>query len=144
MSIPPRTVLDWRVDRDRPENGWHSVASRVSVASMQFLKILFWCLLAFVAALFTYGNWNNVQIHLWAGLVAEVNLPLLLAVTFLIGFLPTLLFHHAVRWRLRSRLSNVERAIAELRTPEPAPAAEPMIAPGTPDPLPAPPPGALL
>ena len=37
---------------------------------MQFLKILFWCLLAFVAALFTYGNWQPVEIHLWAGLEA--------------------------------------------------------------------------
>ncbi len=53
---------------------------------MQFLKILFWFLLAFVAALFTYGNWTRVQINLWSGLIADVNLPLLLLVTFLIGF----------------------------------------------------------
>jgi lipopolysaccharide assembly protein A len=110
---------------------------------MQFLKILFWCLLAFVAALFTYGNWESVQLHLWAGMVAEVNLPLLLLVTFLIGFLPVYLFHHTVRWRLRSRLSSAERAVTELRaippeTPAPEPAAPigpasdiPPAAPGT-------------
>ena len=51
---------------------------------MQFLKILFWFLLAFVAALFTYGNWSSVQINLWSGLIADVNLPFLLLVTFLI------------------------------------------------------------
>jgi lipopolysaccharide assembly protein A len=105
---------------------------------MQFLKILFWCLLAFVAALFTYGNWTSVQIHLWAGLVAEVNLPLLLLVTFLVGFLPVYLFHHTVRWRLRSRLSSAERAMTELRAipPESTAASAPES--------PAPPPGVLL
>ena len=82
---------------------------------MQFLKILFWCLLAFVAALFTYGNWNTVPIHLWSGLIADVNLPLLLLVTFLLGFVPAQLYHLAVRWRLRQRLTTSERLLADLR-----------------------------
>ena len=86
---------------------------------MQFLKILFWCLLAFVAAVFTLGNWTTVQIKLWGGLVAEVNLPLLLFVTFLIGFVPTMLYNHAIRWRLRQRLSTCERELIDLRTPRP-------------------------
>lgn len=89
---------------------------------MQFLKILFWCLLAFIAAVFTIGNWTTVPIKLWGGLVADVNLPMLLAVTFLIGFLPTHLYNHAVRWRLRQRLATCDRTIAELRTPPPTPA----------------------
>ena len=82
---------------------------------MQFLKILFWCLLAFVAALFTYGNWDAVSIHLWNGLIADVNLPLLLLVTFLLGFLPTHLYHLTGRWRLRQRLAATERQLAETR-----------------------------
>ena len=98
---------------------------------MQFLKILFWCLLAFVAALFTYGNWNSVPIKLWSGLIADVNLPLLLLVTFLIGFVPTILYHHAVRWRLRQRIATNERLLAERPLPEPYHA--------TAAPLPAPP-----
>lgn len=97
---------------------------------MQFLKILFWCLLAFIAAVFTIGNWTTVPIKLWGGLVADVNLPLLLLVTFLIGFLPTLLYNHAIRWRLRQRLATSERTIAELRTPRPVPSypAPPVLA----------------
>ena len=83
---------------------------------MQFLKILFWCLLAFVAALFTYGNWEPVSIHLWAGLEALVNLPLLLLVTFLIGFLPTHVYHSILRWRLRQRLVATEQSLADTRT----------------------------
>ena len=88
---------------------------------MQFLKILFWCLLAFIAAVFTISNWNAVQIQLWGGLIADVNLPLLLFVTFLIGFVPTMLYNHAIRWRLRQRLATCERELAELRTPRPEP-----------------------
>ncbi|SEN19164.1 Protein of unknown function [Sphingomonas gellani] len=82
---------------------------------MQFLKILFWCLLAFAAALFTYGNWNTVPVHLWAGLIADVNLPLLLLVTFLCGLLPALAFGRWRRWRLGQRLSLTEQELAQVR-----------------------------
>lgn len=103
---------------------------------MQFLKILFWCLLAFIAAVFTISNWNAVQIQLWGGLIADVNLPLLLFVTFLIGFVPTMLYNHAIRWRLRQRLATCERELVELRTPRPEPVAfapaETPVAPITP------------
>ena len=89
---------------------------------MQFLKILFWCLLAFAAALFTYGNWTSIPIRLWSGMEALVRLPFLLLVMFLIGFVPTHLYHHAVRWRLRQRLTTCERELVDLRArPLPAP-----------------------
>ncbi len=78
---------------------------------MQFLKILFWSLLAFVAAVFTFGNWTNVSVQLFGGLVAEVNLPLLLLTTFLLGFLPTLIYQHWIRFRLRQRLTAAERSL---------------------------------
>ena len=29
---------------------------------MQFLKYLFWCLIAFLAAVFTFGNWTSVSL----------------------------------------------------------------------------------
>ncbi len=82
---------------------------------MQFLRILFWCLLAFVAAVFTQGNWTSVPIQLPGGLIAETNLPFLLLVTFLLGLVPTLVFQHVIRWRLRQRLGAVERQLADLR-----------------------------
>ena len=101
---------------------------------MQFLKILFWCLLAFIAAVFTFGNWTTVSIHLFGGLIAETNLPLLLLVTFLIGFVPTLVYQHAVRWRLRQRLTACERALADIRAVAAPPAVPvvPAIEPVTP------------
>lgn len=82
---------------------------------MQFLKILFWCLLAFLAALFTIGNWSAVPIRLPGGLIADVNLPFLLLVTFLLGCLPTLGWQAAKRWRLRQRLATCERELANNR-----------------------------
>ncbi|MCC2979060.1 MULTISPECIES: hypothetical protein [unclassified Sphingomonas] len=85
---------------------------------MQFLKILFWALIAFAAALFTFGNWKWVPISLFGNLVAEVNLPVLLLVTFLAGFLPTFLYQRAIRWRLRQRLAAAERTVADLRALE--------------------------
>ncbi|RDE05088.1 lipopolysaccharide assembly protein LapA domain-containing protein [Sphingomonas aracearum] len=110
---------------------------------MQFLKILFWCLLTFLAALFTYGNWTTVPIRLWGGLIAEINLPLLLFLLFLCGFLPMWLYHHTVRWRLRQRLASAQRAVNDLRLvpppppvmanePIPAPAPAPSAAPDVP------------
>ena len=94
---------------------------------MQFLKGLLWFLLAVLVVVFSYANWTTVSINLWGGLIADVNLPLLLLVMFLLGLVPTLLYHHAVRWRLRSRLANSERTITDLRAAAmaSAPAADP-------------------
>ena len=83
---------------------------------MQFLKYLFWCLLAFLAAVFSFGNWYSVEVHLWGGLIALVNLPFLLLVTFLVGFLPMLGYHLTIRYRLRQRLATSERVVESLRT----------------------------
>ncbi|WEK42651.1 MAG: lipopolysaccharide assembly protein LapA domain-containing protein [Candidatus Sphingomonas colombiensis] len=99
---------------------------------MQFLKILFWCLIAFIAAVFTFGNWKWVTIQLFGNLVAEVNLPFLLLVTFAIGFVPTLIYQRAMRWRLRLRLNNAERTLADLRAaPVVAQPVEPIAVPAT-------------
>lgn len=96
---------------------------------MQFLKLLFWCLMAFLAAVFTFGNWTNVSIQLFGGLVAEVNLPLLLLTTFLLGFVPTLVYQQWLRFRLRQRLTAAERSLESERALAAARASEP-AAPG--------------
>jgi hypothetical protein len=83
---------------------------------MQFLKGLFWILLIALVVVFCFGNWNEIgTIQLWGGLVAEIKIPILVFICFAAGLLPTLLYHHAVRWRLRGRLANSERTIADLR-----------------------------
>ena len=106
---------------------------------MQFLKILFWCLISFVAAIFTYGNWSWVTINLWGGLVAEVNLPFLMLVMFLVGIVPTWLYYRTIRWRLSQRLATAERVIADLKPVvpmgmDPAPAPVVVTPPAPPQP----------
>ena len=100
---------------------------------MQFLKTLFWVVLAVAVVLFASANWYAVELKLWGGLVADVKLPILLFTFFLIGFLPTLLVHRARIWGLRRRLEPLERnagpvpaaaAAAPVAAPAPAPAGE--------------------
>lgn len=79
---------------------------------MRFLNGLFWFLLAVVVSIFTYGNWKHVEINLWSGLIADVNLPLLLLIFFLAGLIPMALWHQAVKWRMRQKLSAAERSLA--------------------------------
>lgn len=122
---------------------------------MQFLRTLIWVLVAGIVVAFSINNWVTVPIRLWAGLIADINLPLLMFLAFSIGFVPLFVYHVAGNWRMKSRLTNAERALADLRaanaapppaattlTPEPIvdpiePDAAPMRAP---DPFHAPPP----
>jgi putative membrane protein len=73
---------------------------------MQFLKTLFWVILAVVLVLFAHANWEIVTINLWGGLQADVKLPLLVGLAFLIGFLPTFAIYRARIWGLQRRLDN--------------------------------------
>lgn len=88
---------------------------------MQFLKTIFWTIIAVVAAIFAVNNWTPVTINLWNGLQLDTRLPVLLLITFLIGLIPTLVLHRATRWSLNRKLGNAERALAEMRDPLPAP-----------------------
>ena len=78
---------------------------------MQFLKTLFWMIVLLIFILFSIANWSvgasatgKVIIQLWGGLVAEVRLPLLVFVAFLIGFVPTY-------GLLRLRLATLKRRL---------------------------------
>jgi len=82
---------------------------------MQFLRTLFWVVVAVVAVVFSIRNWTPVVVHLWGGLDADVKLPVLLAIFFLIGFLPWFVLHKATRWQLKKRLEAVQRTLDEER-----------------------------
>ena len=77
--------------------------------------------------------------EVFAGIIA--GLSLLALVTFLIGFLPTHLYHAARRWRLRQRLGQAENTLAATRAlvgvpPRPVPATVPTPADPVEPPLP--------
>jgi lipopolysaccharide assembly protein A len=84
---------------------------------MQFLKTIFWVLIAVIAVLFSMNNWTTVSIMLWNGLMMETKLPVLLIGAFLVGLLPILLLHRATRWSLRRKLDSMERSLASATAP---------------------------
>jgi len=84
---------------------------------MQFLKTLFWVLLAVLLVLFSVTNWTVVTLNLWGGLQADVKLPVLVIAAFLLGFLPTLLVYGTRVWALRRRLDTQGGPVAN--TPPP-------------------------
>ena len=85
---------------------------------MNFLRTLFWVVLAVSLAIFANRNWSDVTINLWGDIQADVKLPFLLLLTFLIGFLPPYFLMRSRVWGLKRKLALAERPAAV-----PAPAA---------------------
>lgn len=101
---------------------------------MQFLRTLFWIVIAVLVALFCYNNWTPVTVRLWSGLQLDSKLPVLLFAAFLLGLLPMLAIYRASRWRLKRRLESIERTLADIRgatVPDAAPAPPPSIPPAS-------------
>ncbi|HEX8668491.1 MAG TPA: hypothetical protein VF727_09005 [Allosphingosinicella sp.] len=88
---------------------------------MQFLKTLFWIVLTVILVLLAKANWVDATLKLWGGLEADVKLPILLFVFFLIGFLPTLLIYRARLWSLRRRMEPAARAVTVAAPPAAGP-----------------------
>ena len=72
---------------------------------MRFLKTLAWIVVAVLVTLFAARNWRDVTIDLWGNLQADVKIPVLLAIVFLLGWLPTVLVYRARLWRDRNRVA---------------------------------------
>jgi uncharacterized integral membrane protein len=85
---------------------------------MQFLRTLFWVMIAAFVAIIASENWRDVTLDLWGNLQADVKIPILLILTFLLGFLPTWLVMRGKIWRLKRRLAQ-----EEVTAVPPAPAA---------------------
>ena len=83
---------------------------------MNFLKTLFWVVLAVWLAIFANRNWNDVTLNLWGDLQADIKLPVLLALIFLLGFLPPLLILRGRMWALGRKLAVAERSPAAVPT----------------------------
>lgn len=94
---------------------------------MQFLKTLFWVLIAVIVALFAKGNGSYVTLILWGDIQADIKLPVLLFIVFLIGFLPTWLILRARIWSYRRRIDAMERnRVAALPNELPSERGEPV------------------
>ena len=77
---------------------------------MQFLKTLFWVLIAVVVVLFVSRNWSDVTLNLWGDIQADIKIPILLLFVFLLGFLPTWLLMRTRIWSHRRKVDALERS----------------------------------
>lgn len=91
---------------------------------MNFLKTLFWVVIAVSLAIFATRNWTDVTINLWGNIQADVKLPMLIFLAFLIGFLPPFLILRGRIWALKRKLAVAERPPAISMTAPPIPADE--------------------
>ena len=82
--------------------------ARLKRRTMHFLRTLFWVLVAVVVALFAKANWAPVTVKLWGDIVADIQLPLLLLVGFLLGWLPTWIIMRTRMWSLNRRIEALE------------------------------------
>jgi len=87
---------------------------------MQFLKTLFWVVIAVFLAILASRNWHDVTLNLWGDIQVDIKAPVLMGLLFLIGWLPTYLFFRARLWRVRNRLDSYERQQATARPVEQA------------------------
>ena len=90
---------------------------------MQFLKTLWWMVIAVSIAIFATRNWHDVTIDLWGPLAADIKLPLLMAVMVVLGWLPTWLILRSRLWKVRRKLLLIERP--PIVAPVAAPPSEP-------------------
>src|SRR5689334_25137687 len=77
---------------------------------MQFLKTLFWVLVTVVVILFAIRNWTPVTLNLWDDIQADIKIPVLLLIFFLLGFLPTWAVMRTRIWGYRRRVDALERS----------------------------------
>jgi uncharacterized integral membrane protein len=86
---------------------------------MHFLKTVFWVLLAVILVLFAARNWGDVTLNLWDDIQADIKIPLLLLIAFLLGLVPTWLVMRARLWAVRRRLDATDRPVVPPAAPQP-------------------------
>ena len=75
---------------------------------MQFIKTLFWVILIIALVIFAVNNWVPVSVKLWGGMLLDTKLPMLVIVSFVIGFLPLYLIYKTTHWRMKRKIATLE------------------------------------
>jgi hypothetical protein len=96
---------------------------------LQFVRTIVWVLILSGLLIFSYLNWKVVEIALWDEIVVEAKVPALVIVAFLLGLVPTWLYHRSVRWGLKRRIRSLENSIKSSALSQPAEPAVPSAAP---------------
>ncbi len=86
---------------------------------MQVVRTIVWVLLIVVLLLFSFNNWQPVDVKIWEGLVLETKLPALVLVSFLLGLVPMWLLSKAGKWRLNRKINALEKTVQATTAPPP-------------------------
>ncbi|MEM1052741.1 MAG: DUF1049 domain-containing protein [Pseudomonadota bacterium] len=78
---------------------------------MQIVRTILWVMLACAIMLFSFLNWNSVEVTLWDGLLVETKVPALVILAFLLGIFPMWLYHRSIKWGLDRRIRSLENSI---------------------------------
>ena len=65
---------------------------------MKFLKTLLWLGFAVLLGILAAWNWRDVTINLWGDLQADIKIPVLMLLVWLLGFLPAWLIYRLRDW----------------------------------------------
>ena len=84
---------------------------------MQIVRTIFWVLVLVGLLAFSFFNWRPVEVAIWENLVVETKVPALVIVSFLLGLVPTWLYHRGVKWRLSRRVQSLENAVRSAAMP---------------------------
>ena len=72
--------------------------------------MIVWVILLVAVIIFSWSNWNPVEVTIWDNLVVETKVPALVIISFLIGFLPVWLYSRGVIWSLNRKIRSLEIA----------------------------------
>ncbi|KPL67873.1 hypothetical protein SZ64_06935 [Erythrobacter sp. SG61-1L] len=78
---------------------------------MNIIRTIIWVVVAIILLVFTVNNWKVVEVKIWEDILIETKLPVLVIISFLVGFLPLWLLHRGTRWQLRRRITSLETAV---------------------------------
>jgi|TARA_R100000049_G_C1953842_1_gene104549 uncharacterized integral membrane protein len=79
-------------------------------SAVQFVRMIMWVILLVAVIIFSWSNWNPVEVTIWDNLVVETKVPALVIISFLIGFLPVWLYSRGVIWSLNRKIRSLEIA----------------------------------
>ncbi len=78
---------------------------------MQIVRTIIWVLILFAILAFSFFNWQPVEVTLWDNMVLETKVPALVIIAFLLGLVPTWLYHRSVKWSLHRRIRSLEASV---------------------------------
>lgn len=83
---------------------------------MKYVRTVAWMILTAFVAIFLAMNWGDpVDVRIWPStdgnnFLFEWPVGIVALVFFLLGLIPTWLYHRGMRWRLERRISALETA----------------------------------